>query len=918
MLVSILLKFFVILTLLNDVLSLSFVAQSLSYLSSPFLRAIFNKQNISLLLDSNYNDNLGFFNDKEMNEKNNFRGRLFQIFREEAESTNISKSNASKSCLNVFNRYLFGHIDTKNSSNISYLRSSYHIVKFLDDSSKSVGYLGSYDQCMYKHYKFEIADTSSTNETRSTYVVLTFDKTDNNDSIEKILDFEFNYYLVALCLPQGYDKDNPNEDEREYCSDEDYKKIVLYLNKELGDYLHFINATFNCFTLRKNPHNSEKDSKFSIFLSLLPFIFFLLQVIIVIFRTLIIYLIKKFCCRKDKTKENNNHKKEIKNKIEYSIEDTLENEDEDEYEKISEEKYKDINDIEDNQMKDKLFFKIINCLCFTENENELFNFTHSSTKFNNDKGLSNIRGIKGIAIIFMIIGFTFVALYNSPVKIYTPTNIRHFFEDEYIISSIVMIGVRYSPRIIISYSGYSLIFSYLSYLQRNLLINTYWESYSSFNKELLRSFLYFLIYQSHKYFLFVLLLFFERYSLYQLYSFLVGKSPIWKFFNLNILKKPSLGKFFYSLLMINYFIPFGNEGQRRSDNNLMDYFWLPCNEILFFLFGVILITIGFKKKYRIDIFILILIPVSFLIKILFSYLVRFYYEKKDFFFKKSYPTYYFSFLNYGRFMINPLFNVPYFLIGMFFGLTHFTIQKGIYCRKISDDDNENDNDDDSVKIKDNNEKEKYIYSNEIQYMPFLKIPALFVIWHRNQNLLKLSILLIIFIFIFFFFISIFYIFNDVNEAFESEIINFIYRFDIEFVIIFVQWGLFIILLKANNFVGLFLSNIYWTMISKSYFSFILIINTTLLFIFYQSENMIEINSMNILLYSVIGGGVTFIVTSLFYIFFELPYKRLIRLMCSMINNKKDIIERPSNDSSMIEEEEDMEKLNSKNNKDKIL
>ena len=203
-------------------------------------------------------------------------------------------------------------------------------------------------------------------------------------------------------------------------------------------------------------------------------------------------------------------------------------------------------------------------------------------------------------------------------------------------------------------------------------------------------------------------------------------------------------------------------------------------------------------------------------------------------------------------------------------------------------------------------------------MPFLKIPALFVIWHRNQNLLKLSILLIIFIFIFFFFISIFYIFNDVNEAFESEIINFIYRFDIEFVIIFVQWGLFIILLKANNFVGLFLSNIYWTMISKSYFSFILIINTTLLFIFYQSENMIEINSMNILLYSVIGGGVTFIVTSLFYIFFELPYKRLIRLMCSMINNKKDIIERPSNDSSMIEEEEDMEKLNSKNNKDKIL
>ena len=308
---------------------------------------------------------------------------------------------------------------------------------------------------------------------------------------------------------------------------------------------------------------------------------------------------------------------------------------------------------------------------------------------------------------------------------------------------------------------------------------------------------------------------------------------------------------------------------------------------------------------------MILIPITFIIKILFSYLISFYFKKENLYFKKSYPTYYFAFLNYGRFMINPIFNLPYFLIGMFFGLTHFTIQKGIYCSKISDsdidyDNNDDDDDDSSFRKNINNQNEKYSYSNEIQSMPFLKIPARFVAWHRNQNILKLSILLVIFIIFFFFFVIIFYLFpnKDINEIFENEFINIIYRIDIELVIIFIHWGTFIIFLKANNFVAIFLSNIYWTMISKPYFSFILIINTTLLFIFYQSETMIEINSMNIFLYSIIGGTVTFIVTSLFYIFFELPYKRLIQLICSMINIKKDSNnENPSHNSSMCEDED---------------
>ena len=152
--------------------------------------------------------------------------------------------------------------------------------------------------------------------------------------------------------------------------------------------------------------------------------------------------------------------------------------------------------------------KIIDCFCFTENAKELFNFSLTSTKFNNDSGISNVRGINGISIFFMIIGWSFVALYNSPVKIYSPSHIKNFLEGESIFSVFVMIGVRYAPRIIISCSGYILTYKYISFLERNVTNNT----------QVFSVCLKFFIYKTYKYILLILLLLFERYSLYQIYT----------------------------------------------------------------------------------------------------------------------------------------------------------------------------------------------------------------------------------------------------------------------------------------------------------------------------------------------------------------------------------------------------------------
>ena len=927
---------FIIFQCFQFINSQPFLGQSLSYLSSPLIQSLIKGKNISLplLFEDNYNnyiensDNITYEEEKE---RDSLRGKIFTILRDELMSTNISNSNANKKCINVFNKYLFGINDENNLTNISYLRSDYHLIKLLDDSSKSRNYLGAYDQCMFRTYKFK----SEISKVDSTFVVLTFDKTDNytmvyaeNDNSSSILDIEFQYYLIALCLPQGTNVTN------EYCTDDDYKELIIYLNEKLGDYLFFRNASIDAFTIGNNPVKSKEDSGFYIFLSLLPFIFFALQAFCVIFRNWILLLIKK-CFIYYNKKNNNNIIIEDDNKNETSIDDSIENEDE----RISDVRNKENAFIEGNN-KLKLIYKIANCFCFSENGNELFNFSLTSTKYNNDTGLGNLKGIKGISIFFMVVGWTFVVLHSSPNKMYVQFQIQYFLKNSSFIELIIMIGVRYSPRIIISCSGYTLIYKYISFLEKNVINNS---------EGIFSAVITFFIYQSHKYLLLILLILFERYSIYYLYNFynelLDNSKPMWKFFYLNILKKPSISKVFLSFILINYFISNEKE-EHRNGLNLLHYFWLPFNEIFLFIFGVILITIGYKKKYRIDKLILFLIPLIYISKIVFSYLIEIYLKNQNCPLKKYYPTYYFIFYNYGKFMINPLFNLPYFLIGMYFGLMNYTIQKGIYNitktnlfkteERVSMDTknkkdfenelNQEENDlyytlDDKINNNDNeqenNNKKNFCY--EVTKMPFLMTPIIFVQWHRKQSIKCLYSFFIIFslliLFFIFFITSVFHYKEeyDFKKIMENKIINFIYRIDIEFVVLFAQWSTFIIFIRGNNFASILLSHIFWTMLSKPYFSFILVINTILLFIFYESETLIELNTMNIFLYSLIGGVLTFIFTNFFYIFFELSYKKLIRLILSLKNNKNefDVNDNEYQDygenSSNDDDEEDKEK-----------
>ena len=511
-----------------------------------------------------------------------------------------------------------------------------------------------------------------------------------------------------------------------------------------------------------------------------------------------------------------------------------------------------------------------------------------------------------------------MAAYNSPIKVSSPNQLSDFFKDEYYFYLIIMIGIRYSPRLIISCSGYLLAFKYVSYLDRNCIRNL---------EPLFKSTLKFISFQIHKFFLLFLVLLFQRYSAIELYKFFYEtESPTFKYYYKYILNKPKVSRFFLSFTLIGNFFQYKDE-QYRNRHHLLMYFWLPFNEIIFFLIGIFIIFIGFKfKKFKIDIFILCLIPILYIWKIFYSYFLVDFEKSPDeddgleFPLKKCYSTLFYVFFNYGRDMINPLFNLSYYLIGMYFGLVNYTIQKGInkiyksntvksfitkeemegllIKKENESSDVSSSNSDENDEIVDNklNENEQnQELRDEIKKMPFLKLPVKFVIWHRNQNKSIFIIIIIItvalfLLFIFSILITYLYYYKTVNDknmnrAFESDFTNLIYRIDIELVIIFFQWQFFYCI-QIKNISLDFLSNILWITLSRPYFSYILVINTVLLFIFYHDETLIEINSISILMYSLIGGCFTFLTMSIFYILYELPLKRVTRLFYIWKSDKK--------------------------------
>ena len=886
------------------------------------------------------------------------------------ENIDDIKNIFSEECIALLNYTILGYVSDKNYSskfgkdycdkNISY----YYLYKFIIDTTKNINDLLTYENCLDETHSLKnLTDNRKTYiDNIPTFIISIINLNKNNNIKSNFTFLDKCTFIFGACFPQGINTANnryilKNGTESYYhCKIEDYKNIINKLIR--GSFINFGNITHELIEV--NSINIKSDFLWK---NLIPF--FILIIPIFIYFFLVIY-------------ENISIKKRENVVMVHKNKEIIKEEDDD-----------DDNDNLLNNNGTKIikkykivskWYKLLNeCFNFKTNLNELFNYDSNELNKTNlsNKGIIYIKGIIGISVLLTILGQLYLIFFNIPMK---KIGKYQFYE---LMSNFVYIfifmGLRYSPRVLFSCSGYTLTYKYLSFIDRE-------EDYY------LIKFLFFHLY---KYIILILFVLFLRYSLYDILCLLFQLQPMLKIIDQLTFKKPKeLFQFFLKLLNINSFLDivksFSKDYDSEYSQDLFDYYWMPFNEIFFFIFGVILISLGNKLKIRIDYVIISLIIIIVIMKIVIYYI---FYKNKN-----VYTTLYYYISDYGKIMLNPLFNLSYFLIGMYFGLINYSLQKGITKLNKSDSPNNNntnknseanrigskikelssssfvhkdkqyednnflnksivadisikrklsqlyeeENDDlndyfNDINTERNNIHFKHIKLNniynknntkEIESMPFLLSTINIIEWHRKENLnfffkiilVFLSLFIIILFFINIIFISISnskiddnienddYNKNDkLNEKLQLEgfisnpILNCIYLFDIELFVFFIQWIFFILYMKGHYFFIDFYSHIYWSFFTKSYFSFLIVCNPVILFIFYESETVIKLNILNIWLYYFINLPFVLIITIIIYIVIDLPLKKFSKYII-----KRDI------ENVNLEENEDEDKGNEKN------
>ena len=818
----------------------------------------------------------------------------------------------SEQCISKLNKTYFItqdlYSDTERNKNNTQ-KLLYYYNKLIYSFIKNQQFFDSPEICQDNYINVNSKDNRNSNLEKLTYISV-FIK--NEDSYYNELKSNKNNMMInffGVCVVDGCEKD-------------DYIKLIEHI-------INYININN---TEKNNTDNNNINLKEKIFilymdnkqdekiylkiLKLIPLIFILIHILFLIFNKLPLYLYNLilliFCCQNEKTRKKGSIKiKRVLSKDKGQL-----------VPKDANNPFNDINSSSSsiNSNIDKVN-EMINLLFNTEKNFETLMEYNKQNEYFNDTGLSYNNGIKGLSMIFFLFGNVFIALYNSPI---IEQNRNLFFNDlKSLRYFIFYFGIKYSPKILICCSGYSLFYKFVCFLddkvesekeiqkqreeKENRLKSEDLNSNSSNDKNKINEkkksvgskifnfkslvsvkYLYIFIgYQIHKYILYLLIISFFLFSFYEVVSYFHGPGLVWDYFNQKMIE-PSF--------KIEKLIPllFGLQGYIltfiiKEKISILNYFNIVYQEIFYFIISTIIIFIGYKKNLKIDFFFKILILILFLVRILFYFIFNL--NIRDYF---SFQTY----QSYGPFYTSIIYNYIYYLIGIYFGMLNYIIQKKysyLECKKnkkiylIS-----------GVKIIEIIKKRK-------NFPHFLGI-MFFIILLLN-NFLQ-PILIYIFQFIYK---------NSMIECMEnydkSIFVVIFMMIDTDVIILGINiMGLFMYL-KGNNFINNFLNNNYWSIFNKFYFSYILLINPIILYVIYISETKIKFDINNCFLISFICAILVFASTSIFFIIFELPYKKplkyLLKLSEKEINDERyNNIENTFNYSQIESQGELLEESNS--------
>ena len=553
--------------------------------------------------------------------------------------TEFEKYSISEECKNFMQTIFFKNFKDDPSINQTekiYIDKAvndmrhFFLRKILIDTTKDKNDFSTYENCLNKEFDNTQLKNLSLNFTiQPIYVIGIFDDTTNKSNFNDSIFLEKYNYILSYCLPYGIFN---NSNDKEICSQTDYGNLIKI----------FLEIPFNMNTSRVDSfyiYERTFDSK-----EYYPCILTIFLLVIPILISFFLYIYDKISFYRYLQKEQRGKIEKI-NELSFDKENETENEMDNQNQskltmKIKRKNYKLIT---------PMWYKYLNeYFSLIKNGLELFDFKSKESIVNNVNGLTYIKGLLGTSMILYVFGQTFIVLYNLPFKNFTLSEFNKSLKNPLYV--IPFIGLRYSPRVILSCSGYTLMYKFLCFIEKEK--NLYLPKF-------------FLI-QSYKYILLILVVLFMRYSFYYVnIAFNDTKRPM-----LEILKYileyhyDNSFEIFFKFL-INYFGDFTLQWKQ----NLIQYFYLPINEVFLFIVSTILISIGYKFKLKIDIAIIIIVAIIFILKILFFVLYSYNHQK--------YPTLYFYLYDYGGFMLNPFYNLPSFFIGMFFGLINYSVQRGV-------------------------------------------------------------------------------------------------------------------------------------------------------------------------------------------------------------------------------------------------
>ena len=838
------------------------------------------------------------------------------------EAQGMADYNITQDCLDLFNNTFFNSDSSWNPIFLLYFK------KFIFDSPRKKGDFLAFDNCM-EITNDDVIQGNLTYKVEPAFIIGIRDDPKNKFTFKNTTFFEKYYSINNYCLPYGYKNKTDLRKENAMCNDVDYNEMFKFITAFFSG---IDNTNFESIVLVKSKVELTASDNLIGFFSLIILIIPILIKIFLVINKCIINQKNKKIEKINKLIANNKKEKKINKN----------------------ESYEGKDHIVSNKKELPKYQKLLNeYFDFIKNGSELFNFNLNNTNFNNINGITYIKGLMGFSIILTIFGLTSTVLINLPMKEYGSWYFHKSIKS--LVYCFVFIGYRYSPRVLFSCSGYTLIYKYLCYIEQEQGLY----------------FLKFVFLQSYKYILLYLVLILFRFSVHEIvYFFHQLKRPAWVLFE-HYLQQEKNFLFRGFTLLFNF--EQADKGYDKTRQNLIYNFYIPINEIFFFIVGTILISFGYKYKLRLDYIIIGILLAIFILKIgLYG----------GYFFKQNemYTTTDYYFFDFGIHVLNPLYNITYFLIGMYFGLINYSIQKGItdlyssntykkyiplkeskpdtesnqdsdmgsnLLLHINTDNSESSLDSEQEKNrnkkdndinKDSNEKlEKLMtndetnkekneeikeYKDQVKKMPFLITPILFYRFNKDKkdklwyNILIFVAIIILGLLCFSktIFLHALSLLDEessteeymselsLEKTISNEALNVIYLFDVEIVVILSQWIIFILFFKEATMIRTFCNSIYWSFFVKSYYPFTLVSIPIILLIFYESESVIKIHIYNFILYSFINLIFVFIFVIIFYSIYDLPLKKIFKYFLK----GSEIMEEEEEDSDEEEEEKEKE------------